>query len=88
MSKSKSDPEFDLKHLAQLYALYSDDMIGQGFFADAAALERYTGQMLALSDTPDDAATAWQLGIDADILDDTRRRSEIIAWVEGCVLEG
>ena len=81
-------PEFDLMHLAQLYALYSDDMIGQGFFADATALERYTAQMLALSDAPDDAATAWQLGIDADILDDTRRRSEIIAWVEGCVLEG
>ena len=81
-------PEFDLKHLAQLYALYSDDMIGQGFFADAAALERYTGQILALSDAPDDAATAWQLGIDADILDDTRRRSEIIAWVEDCVIKG
>jgi GMP synthase (glutamine-hydrolysing) len=80
-------PEFDLRHLAQLYTLYAGDMIGQGFFADAAALERYTGQMLVLADAPDDAATAWQLGIDADILDDTRRRSEIIAWIEGCVLK-
>jgi GMP synthase (glutamine-hydrolysing) len=80
-------PEFDLRHLAQLYALYADDMIGQGFFADAAALEHYTAQMLALADAPGDAATAWQLGIDADILDDTRRRSEIIAWIEGCVLK-
>jgi GMP synthase (glutamine-hydrolysing) len=81
-------PEFDLAHLAQLYKLYSEDMISQGFFADAAVLERYTAQMYALADTPDDAATAWQLGIDADILDDTRRRSEIIAWLEGCVLKG
>ena len=80
-------PEFDLKHLAQLYALYADDMISQGFFADGAVLERYTSQMLALSENPADAAAAWQLGIDADILDDRKRRSEIIAWVESCVLK-
>ena len=80
-------PEFDLKHLAQLYALYGDDMISQGFFADGTALERYTSQMLALSENPADAAAAWQLGIDADILDDRKRRSEIIAWIESCVLK-
>lgn len=81
-------PEFDLKHLAQLYALYADDMIGQGFFADAQALTRYTAQMMALAETPDDAATAWQLGIDADILDDQKRRSEIIAWIKAWVVKG
>jgi GMP synthase (glutamine-hydrolysing) len=43
--------------------------------------------MLTLADTPGDAATAWALGIDADILDDKRRRSEIIAWMEACVLK-
>ena len=80
-------PEFDLRHLAKLYTLYAEDMIGQGFFADDAALERYTGQMLALANAPDDAATAWQLGIDADILNDQRRRSEIIAWMEVCVIK-
>lgn len=80
-------PEFDLRHLAQLYTLYAGDMVGQGFFADDAALERYTAQMLALADAPEDAATAWQLGIDGDILDDTRRRSEVIAWMEECVLK-
>jgi GMP synthase (glutamine-hydrolysing) len=79
-------PEFDLRHLAQLFSLYAADMIGQGFFADAAALDHYTAQMMTLSDTPDDAATAWQLGIDADIIDDGRRRSEISTWIRHEVL--
>ena len=79
-------PEFDIRHLAQLYTLYSDDMIAQGFFADTEALNAYAAKMIALADTPDDAALAWQLGIDADILDDSRRRSEIITWINGCVL--
>lgn len=79
-------PEFDIRHLAQLYTLYRDDMIAQGFFADTAALNAYAAKMIALADTPDDAALAWQLGIDADILDDSRRRSEIIVWINGCVL--
>ena len=59
----------------------------QGFFASAEALSDYVAQMLALADAPGDAATAWQLGIDADILDDQRRRSEIIAWMEVCVIK-
>ncbi len=80
-------PEFDLRHLAQLYTLYADDMIAQEFFADEESLAAYVAKMHALADNPGDAALAWQLGIDADILDDRRRRSEIIAWVEGCVLE-
>lgn len=81
-------PEFDLLHLAQLFRLYAADMIGQGFFADAGALDHYTAQMMSLSDTPEDAATAWQLGIDADIIDDSRRRSEISAWISHEVLRG
>ena len=80
-------PEFDVAHLAGLYRLYADDMVGQGFFADTAELEAYAALLNKLGAEPDNAALAWQLGVDADITDDVRRRAEIIAWVEHCVLK-
>jgi GMP synthase (glutamine-hydrolysing) len=79
-------PEFDTAHLADLYRFYADDMIGQGFFADSAEMEAYAAKLEQLCRQPDNSALAWQLGVDADITDDTRRRAEIIAWVEACVL--
>ncbi len=79
-------PEFDAAHLADLYRLYADDMVGQGFFADVEELESYAASLAKLRAEPDNAALAWQLGVDADITDDARRRAEIIAWVETCVL--
>ena len=80
-------PEFDLTQLVQLYTLYADDLIGQGFFADQAALDQYCAQLAALAADPDDAGMAWQLGVDSDITRDTSRRSEIIAWMERCVTQ-
>ncbi len=79
-------PEFDAAHLADLYRLYADDMVGQGFFADLNELEDYAARLTALDSHSDNAAPAWQLGVDADITDDARRRAEIIAWVETCVI--
>lgn len=79
-------PEFDLLQLAQLYRLYANDMVRQGFFRDADELDDYLGKMERLIADPSDMGLAWQLGIDADILDDRRRRGEIIGWVRHCVL--
>lgn len=79
-------PEFDLDQLVQLYTLYADDMIEQGFFADSAALDAYVEQLRALAAKPTDAGLGWQLGIDSDITDPKRRRAEIINWVENCVI--
>jgi len=74
-------PEFDLRHLADLYALYADDMIAQGFFANKVVLERYCNDVMTLHKEPDNFGLAWQLGVDEAIINDTDRRSEIIAWV-------
>lgn len=79
-------PEFDLDQLVQLYTLYADDMIAQGFFADRATLESYVASLAGLAKNPADAGLAWQLGIDEDITDDRRRRAEIINWIEACVI--
>ena len=79
-------PEFDLTQLAELYRLYADDMIVQGFFGSHDELIAYCAKLSALAQNPDDSGLAWQLGIDRDITDDHRRRSEIIAWIEHKVL--
>lgn len=79
-------PEFDLHQLVQLYTLYADDMVGQGFFADMAELVAYRDKLTALAANPADAGLAWQLGVDADVLDDRVRRAEILAWIEDRVL--
>ena len=80
-------PEFDIQQLVQLYTLYADDMIEQGFFADKAALAAYVAMLSALADNPADFGLAWQLGVDEDITGDRRRRQEIINWIEACVLK-
>ncbi|MBC2669560.1 type 1 glutamine amidotransferase [Novosphingobium piscinae] len=79
-------PEFDLQQLVQIYTLYADDMVAQGFFADQAELRAYCDKIAALAADPDRMGLAWQLGIDADVTDDRVRRAEIIAWIEACVL--
>lgn len=75
-------PEFDIAQLVQLYTLYADDMIAQGFFADRAALDAYVKVLTGLAAAPEDAGLAWQLGVDEDITDDSRRRAEIINWIK------
>ena len=80
-------PEFDLRQLAQLYTLYADDMIAQGFFADTDAITAYCDVLGRLEADRTNGGLAWQIGVDEDILDDTRRRSEIIAWMRHAVLK-
>ncbi|ABD27042.1 glutamine amidotransferase class-I [Novosphingobium aromaticivorans DSM 12444] len=81
-------PEFDLAQLVQLYTLYAADMIAQGFFSNEAELVAYRDKIARLAQDPTDAGLAWQLGIDADVLDPRQRAAEIIAWIESRVLNG
>lgn len=78
-------PEFDLDQLVQLYILYAEDMIEQGFFADRRALDNYVSNLSALAADPANQGLGWQLGMDIDITDPKRRRAEIINWVKSCV---
>ena len=79
-------PEFDLRQLVQLYTLYAEEMVAQGFFADLAELVAYRDKLAALAANPADPGLAWQLGVDEDVLDDRTRRAEILAWIEAKVL--
>ena len=78
-------PEFDIAQLVQLYTLYADDMIAQGFFADRPALDAYVKVLTGLAAAPQDVGLAWQLGVDEDITDDSRRRAEIINWIKAFI---
>ena len=80
-------PEFDLGQIVQLYTLYADDMVAQGFFADAADLVAYRDKLAALDADASRADLAWQLGVDEDLTDDKVRRAEINSWIEACVLK-
>ena len=75
-------PEFDLAHMVQIYRLYADEMIAQGFFADQAALDTYAGQLITLDAAPENAGLGWQLGIDEDILNPDIHHAEVIAWMK------
>lgn len=80
-------PEFDLGQIVQLYTLYEDDMVAQGFFADVATLAAYRDKVAALAADGTRTDLAWQLGVDEDLTDDIVRRAEIIAWINACVLK-
>ena len=79
-------PEYDLRQVSDIFTIYADDMIGPDFFVSRAELDAYCAKLRALAQNPQDAGAAWQLGIDGDVLDDTRRRGEIILWIETQVL--
>jgi GMP synthase (glutamine-hydrolysing) len=79
-------PEFDLKQLLQLYRLYGENMVKEGFFANEGAMIGYTGKLERLIADPTDMGLRWQLGIDQDILDDRIRNGEIIAWIQHEIL--
>jgi GMP synthase (glutamine-hydrolysing) len=79
-------PEFDLEQLLQLYRLYGENMVKEGFFASEEAMADYTGKLERLIADPTDMGLRWQLGIDQDILDDRIRNGEIIAWIQHEIL--
>ena len=55
-------PEFDLEQLAQLYTLYADDMVTQGFFNSGDDLARYVGLLRELAANPGDKLSATYIG--------------------------
>lgn len=78
-------PEFDLRHMARLINAYADAMIGQGFYADEAALAAHTADWETLADHPERNDLAWRLGIEGDVLDPYRRCREIGNWLTRAV---
>ncbi len=74
-------PEYDLAEIAALAMARQDELIAQGTFADAAALEEYHADMMRLHADPARKDIAWKWGIDDDLLDADQRTLELRNWL-------
>ncbi len=79
-------PEYDTGELASLIRCRQERLIRKGFFSDSDSLLDYTRKLDLLQENPERKDTAWELGIDADILDQGVRQLEARNWIESLVL--
>ncbi len=57
-----------------------------GFFADTDAAHDYVNKLEALHQDPSRRDLAWLLGIDADVMNEDVRLTEVRNWIEQLVL--
>ncbi len=79
-------PEYDLHELARLTFCRVDRLTGLGFFANREAGLEYVNRLEALHQDPSRGDLAWQLGVDADVMDADVRLVEVRNWIEQLVL--
>ena len=79
-------PEYDTGELASLIRCREERLIRMGFFSDAESLNEYADKLDLLREDPQRKDTAWELGIDTDILDPSVRQLEVRNWIEALVL--
>lgn len=78
-------PEYTFREIAAVMRRYGPIMVQGGFVHDEAELQQVIARYDALEARPDDSALAWQLGIDAEVLDPAARNREISNWLEHLV---
>ena len=74
-------PEFDLAHMAHLIRSYTEMLVNERFYANAAAAHDHAGQLDVLHQNPDRRDIAWLMGLDQDVLDPRIRYREIENWI-------
>ncbi|MBL8588633.1 MAG: gamma-glutamyl-gamma-aminobutyrate hydrolase family protein [Methylobacteriaceae bacterium] len=75
-------PEYSLHELAVIIRRRIGILVPEGFFACAEDGERYCDALEAVHADPGRADIAWQLGLQPDMLEATRRLTEIRNFVE------
>lgn len=79
-------PEYDLHELARLTYCRIEKLTRYGFFRDRDAALDYVDKLEALHQDPGRKDLAWQLGIDADVMDPAIRQCEVRNWIAEQVL--
>lgn len=79
-------PEFDLWDIGRLCRRYHESLVREGFAADRPALEAHAEALETVARDPSRRDLAWRLGVDEDVLDDSRRLTEIRNWMVHQVL--
>jgi GMP synthase (glutamine-hydrolysing) len=64
----------------------ADDLVEAGLARDADDVEAQAALFDALHDDPDCAAIRWRLGIDREVAEESRRRTELIAFIDHLVI--
>ncbi|MCZ0737351.1 type 1 glutamine amidotransferase [Phreatobacter sp. AB_2022a] len=75
-------PEFSFGEVSAIAGAIGERLIAEGFFEDEAALGGWRADLDRLEADPDDRPMARRHGLDREILDKGRRRSEIGRWID------
>ncbi len=81
-------PEFTLDDMAAVMSRYGQILVDEGPFRDMDELKKHAEDLRALAKDPSREDIAWRLGYDADVLDPSRRVTEIRNWIEKLVRPG
>lgn len=79
-------PEYDLREMARLTLCRAAKLIRIGYFRDQAAVDAYVEKLETLAGDPARKDIAWQLGIDADVMNPDVRTIEVRNWLDRLVL--
>jgi GMP synthase (glutamine-hydrolysing) len=77
-------PEFVHSVLAFILNQRADDLVGEGFFANAGQAKAYADDLVALDALPR-PDICWRLGLNADVIDRALRESEIRNFIRYAV---
>lgn len=70
-------PEFPLRQVASILGRMVPILVEEGFRRDEAAAETWLSELRALDADRSRQDLAWAHGLDAEVLDDTRRVTEL-----------
>jgi GMP synthase (glutamine-hydrolysing) len=74
-------PEFTLTEMATILRRLADGMVTEGFVRKSEEAIIYANDLTTLDQDRTRADLAWRLGLDAEVLDDSRRVTEIRNWI-------
>jgi GMP synthase (glutamine-hydrolysing) len=78
-------PEYSLTTLAAIIARRTERLAGEGIVEGPEACARYCADLRALDSEPSRADIAWRIGVDEDMTDPRRRRTELANFLEAFV---
>jgi GMP synthase (glutamine-hydrolysing) len=78
-------PELSLAEVAAALRRDGDDLLEHGLARSEAELEEHAALIDALGRAPERRDLAWRLGLDAEVIDDGRRRTELGNFIEHLV---
>lgn len=79
-------PEYDVHEMARLIYCREQVLTDKGFFANVEAAQNFVDRLETLHENLDRKDLAFELGLDADILDRHIRQKEVRNWIEKLVI--